>query len=152
MHYVRFSTILSCSQEKAFDFHCDTSNLPLITPPWIDVQIKALSLPLHVKSTIDLIITRFGLPQRWLMEIETLQRPTMVVDRSLKSPFAYFRHEHLFEKIDEHKTMMVDKIVFQLPFWPLSFFMVPWIKKDLEKMFKYRHEKTKALLDEKDAT
>ena len=146
MNSVRFSTILHCSQQKAFDFHCDTTNLPHITPPWIKVAIKQLRLPLHVKSTIELVITRFGLPQRWLMEIETLESPSLVVDKALHSPFAYFRHEHAFEKIDENTTLMSDKIVFKLPLWPLSFFVVPWIKKDLEKMFAYRHEKTRALL------
>lgn len=147
MQFVRFSTILHCSQRQAFDFHCDTTNLPRITPPWIDVSIKKLSLPLHVKSQIDLLIKRFGLSQRWLMEIELMRSPSIVVDKALESPFVYFRHEHAFDRISDDKTMMSDTIKFQLPLWPLSFFVLPWIKKDLEKMFRYRHEKTKHLLE-----
>ena len=147
MHTVTFSTVLPCSQDKAFAFHCDTQNLPLITPPWIDVTIKKLVLPLNEGSRIDLVISRWGLPQRWNMEIETLSAPYKVVDKAIDSPFAFFRHTHSFERIDGAHTYMVDTVEFKLPLWPLSWVALWFVKKDLEKMFDYRHARTSLLLE-----
>jgi len=148
MKTVSFVTDLSASIEAVHAFHCDTNNLPKITPPWIKAQIVELSLPLREGSVIVLDITRYGFTQRWTMEIETLQAPHVVVDRSLKSPFHFFRHEHAFEPLEENKTRMRDTISFALPFEPFSKIVYPLVVWDLARMFAYRHQETQKLLVE----
>ena len=133
--------------EALYDFHCDTNNLPRITPPWIDVTIVSLDLPLHVKSHIVLAIKRFGLTQRWKMEIAAMDRPSLVCDKAIESPFKTFIHEHRFRKIDENTTLMEDVVTFDLLLHPLSLLALPLIKRDLEKMFSYRHDQTKKILE-----
>lgn len=147
---LEFSTEIGVDTQTLFAFHVDTNNLPKITPPWIDVEVLSLELPLHKGSIIELDIRRFGITQRWKMMIAELIDPTLVCDKAVKSPFASFIHHHRFEAIEKSKSVMKDEIMFTLPLYPLSLIAVPFIKKDMKKMFDYRHQQTKRLLEKKD--
>lgn len=144
-----FDCEIEASVARLYDFHIDTNNLPLITPPWIITDVISLDLPLKENSEIELDITRFNLTKRWKMKIEALQEPVLVCDRALQSPFASFIHYHRFEAITEVKSRLKDEIIFTLPLYPLSLIVVPFIKRDISKMFSYRHQQTKTLLENK---
>jgi len=144
-----FNTEIAVDTQTLFEFHMDTNNLPKITPPWINVKIQFLELPLHQGSTIELDIKRFGLTQRWKMIISQLTSPTLICDEAVQSPFSSFVHHHHFEAIDENTSMLKDELTFSLPFYPLSLIVLPFIKKDMQKMFDYRHKQTKTLLEKK---
>jgi len=147
---ISFECDVETSVEKLYEFHTDTNNLLLITPPWIATDIVSLELPLHEGSEIELDITRFGLTQRWNMKIDTLQKPLLLRDKALKSPFSSFVHHHRFEAVTEKKSRMKDEITFALPLYPLSLIVMPFIKHDISKMFVYRHQQTKKILEKKD--
>ncbi|CAA6821071.1 MAG: Unknown protein [uncultured Sulfurovum sp.] len=142
-----FSSIINTSPEKLFEFHCDTNNLPKITPPWIKVKILELTFPLEEKSQIKLKITQYFVSQIWLMQIDKMEAPNTICDVALKSPFKSFYHERNFTAIDEEHTELKDTITLELPLYPLSLVAVPFVKRDMEKMFAYRHEETKKLLE-----
>jgi ligand-binding SRPBCC domain-containing protein len=148
MQTVIFETTLNAPIQKVYEFHCDTNNLPLITPPWIKVAIVKLDLPLSEGSHIILNISRFGFTQQWEMEIEAMHPNGAVIDRAIRSPFKSFRHVHGFEKLGENQTRMKDTVEFSLPLAPLSNIALPFIRSDFARMFNYRHEATaKALLN-----
>jgi len=146
---LRFSSEIEADVQSLYDFHIDTNNLPKITPPWIKVQIISLELPLHQGSEIELAITRFGIAQRWKMQIAELEQPGLICDKALKSPFASFIHHHKFEAINGIKSLLHDELAFSLPLYPLSLIALPFIKRDIRKMFAYRHLQTKTLLEKK---
>ena len=141
-----FSSTIPTDIEKLFEFHCDTNNLPQITPPWIDVKIVDLKLPLHEKSSITLDIKQYGLTNRWVMQIDKMQPHHTICDKALKSPFKSFYHERKFEKVDENNATLIDEITLELPLYPFSIIAVPFMKYDMDRMFRYRHKKTKELL------
>lgn len=142
-----FGSSIKATDDALFEFHSDTHNLSKITPPWIGVSIVDLTLPLKENSVVTLDIKQFGLTTRWVMQIDKLERPHRVCDKAIKSPFKYFYHEHAFHKIDEKHTFLKDTINFELPLYPLSLIALPLIKKDMKRMFAYRHEQTKKLLE-----
>ena len=141
------SSTIKTTPQALYDFHSDTNNLPKITPPWIGVRIVNLELPLREKSQVILDIKQFGLTTRWVMQIDRLEAPYRVCDKALKSPFKYFYHEHSFEKTDDESTLLKDSIDFELPLYPLSLIALPFIKRDMRKMFAYRHKETKKLFE-----
>lgn len=142
-----FSTEINTDIQALYDFHIDTNNLSKITPPWIKVEIISLELPLHQGSELELDITRFGMRQRWKMQIAELERPGLVCDKAIKSPFAAFIHHHRFKAIDDSQSLLCDELEFSLPFYPFSLIALPFIKEDIRKMFAYRHLKTKTILE-----
>lgn len=145
--HLDFTTKIDVDVQRLYDFHTDTNNLPKITPPWIQVQVVSLKLPLYQGSEMELDITRFGMTLRWKMQIAELNPPECVCDKALKSPFASFVHHHRFETIDETKSLLCDELEFSLPLYPLSLIALPFVKRDIRKMFEYRHLKTKTLLE-----
>ena len=146
---LEFSTEIDVDTHTLFAFQTDTHNLPKITPPWIDVEIVSLELPLQKGSRIELDIKRFGLTQKWNMMIFELTSPDLVCDKALKSPFKSFMHYHRFESIGKGKSILKDEVLFSLPLYPFSLVSLPFIKKEMKKMFDYRHQETKKLLEKK---
>lgn len=56
----------------------------------------------------------FGVPRRMTSRITALERPSRFVDEQVQGPFARFRHEHVFESM-ENATRMIDRIEFAAP-------------------------------------
>ncbi|MBD3808994.1 MAG: SRPBCC family protein [Sulfuricurvum sp.] len=139
VHTLRYSCILNADIERVFAFHTDTRNLPLITPPWVGVDIIKMELPLREKSTVVLDIKRFGITTRWVMEIAVLESPSIITDVMIEGPFAQFIHERHFVSLENNETLMRENISVSLPLGWLGDLFYSWIKKDMDKMFEFRH-------------
>mgnify|MGYP002795080058 CR=1 FL=1 len=142
VHTLSYSCLLTASQKAVCDFHTDTHNLPLITPPWIDVTIVQMDTPMVENSSVILDIKRYALSTRWTMKIEKLSCPETVIDLMISGPFAFFRHERRFIALSEFETRMDERLSFALPFGWIGNLIAPLIKKDMDKMFAYRHHAT----------
>ncbi|OYY32042.1 MAG: hypothetical protein B7Y52_02770 [Sulfurovum sp. 28-43-6] len=138
-----FETLLPCSVERLFEFHADTNNLPLITPTDTRVEILKLETPLTQGNTAVLRIKKGWLSFVWELRFEKVEYPHLIVDVAMRSPFKTFRHEHHFIKSDETHSILRDVVTFALPLAPLSNVAVWFVKRELKKMFAYRHQKTK---------
>ncbi|MDP2078400.1 MAG: SRPBCC family protein [Sulfuricurvum sp.] len=142
LHTLKYSCLLTASQEAVCQFHTDTHNLPLITPPWINVTIVQMDTPMVENSHVILDIKRYGLTTRWTMQIEKLFPPDTIIDLMISGPFAFFRHERRFIAISENETRMDETLAFCLPLGWIGNLLAPFIKKDMDKMFAYRHNAT----------
>lgn len=146
-HTLSYSCILNASVQDVCHFHTDTHNLPLITPPWIDVTIESMDEPFIEKSRVTLLIKRFGIPTRWVMEIEVLDCPHTVIDKMVSGPFSFFRHQRHFVPLNEKTTRMDEAITLHLPLGWVGLLLFPLIKRDMDKMFAYRHHATQEYFD-----
>ena len=142
VHTLTYSCLLTASQESVCQFHTDTHNLPLITPPWIDVTIVQMDIPMVENSHVILDIKRYGLTTQWNMKIEKLSCPDTVIDLMISGPFTFFRHERRFIALSEYETRMDETLSFCLPLRWLGNIIAPLIKKDMDTMFAYRHRAT----------
>ena len=139
-----YSCLLNASQKKVCTFHTDTHNLPLITPPWINVTIVSMDDSMIEKSIVRLDIRRFGISTRWEMQIKTLQCPNTLTDLMLKGPFPFFCHERNFSSITPDTTLMEETITMSLPMGWIGKLAFGWVKRDMDAMFEYRHSATQA--------
>ena len=142
-HTLIFETPIPCSAKTLFDFHADTNNLALITPKDTSVEILKLDTPLKQGNEAVLHIKKGWLSFVWELTFEKVIYPHLIVDVATRSPFKLFRHEHHFIELDSTHSILRDVVTFSLPLEPLSIAAVWFIKKDMEKMFDYRHQKTK---------
>ncbi len=141
-HTLEFETIIDCTPERLFAFHADTNNLPLITPPDTTVEILKLDKELNEGNVAVLKIKKGLLSFVWELVFEKVEYPRLILDVATKSPFKTFRHEHHFLKIDKTHTLLKDRVTFSLSFWIFNRPIAWFIKKDMQKMFAYRHKKT----------
>jgi ligand-binding SRPBCC domain-containing protein len=137
-----FETIIECTPEALFAFHADTKNLPLITPPDTKVEIVKLEETLKQGNEAILKIKKGFLSFVWKLVFEKVEYPYLIVDVATQSPFKSFRHEHYFLLIDDTHTLLKDRVRFSLSFGFLNRPIAWFIKRDMKKMFAYRHAQT----------
>lgn len=141
------TTLLPCSLQEAFDFHCNISNMPKLSPP--DTHVKLLKKPGEFKkdAVVELHAQKGYKSMHWIVQITDFNPPYSFTDVALKSPFKLWRHTHkFFEK--EGQTYMSDIVELELPFGWFGKLFENYAKNELETMFAYRHKAVKELLYE----
>lgn len=142
------SSYINCEVSDLFDFHLDTNNLTYITPSDTKVELLTKDFKPIQSQILRIKSTKYFIPMYWEVKIEKIDNPNLLVDLALKSPFAFWEHKHIFIK---HGNMseLKDVITYSLPFGFIGKIFNFLIKKDIEKMFNYRHKMTKEILEKK---
>ena len=150
MPTLEFKTEIDAPLAKVWEFHSTLDGLKKVTPPSTKVDIVAYEPPLRAGSKFTLLIRRNGIPIRWEVEYEAFDPPDRFVDRQIagKGPFQTWRHEHMFVKISEKRTLLHDRVTYEAPFGIFGVIADHlFLKNDLKKMFAYRHRVTKELIE-----
>lgn len=140
------TSFIDCTLEELFDFHLDVNNLKAITPDNIQITFLEENFTPKEKGVLKIKTVKNFLPIRWEVKIEKLQRPNILVDLALKSPFKYWKHSHVFTK-KGNMCELRDIVEYELPFGKVGGLFDFLIKKELDSMFTFRHNKTKKLLE-----
>lgn len=112
----RRSVELPASVEEVFAFHGDPGNAAKISPAWQAVRVRSGATVPEEGAEFEIEVRLFGLlPMRWRGVWREVIHPTRLVDEALSSPFASWRHRHLFERIDAGRTRMTDHVSYQFP-------------------------------------
>ena len=115
---------------EVFEFFSRPENLATITPPKMNFNI-------------------LGFPVRWRTLITKYDPPNIFVDQQLKGPYSLWHHTHTFKKINEKETLILDVVVYSIPFSFIgSLVHSVYIKKDLDKIFSFRAEKIKEIFND----
>jgi ligand-binding SRPBCC domain-containing protein len=136
--------------EMVHGFHLDTRNARLISPPGTDVVEVVGTFPVAAGSVVTMRLRQRPIPvaTTWRLRIEALERPTLVVDVAERSPFAYWRHEHVFESLGPGRTLMTDRLSYRLPLGPLGRLADRLVvRRRLTRTFAQRHALTRDLLE-----
>jgi ligand-binding SRPBCC domain-containing protein len=159
MPTLEFETTIAAPLEKVWAFYADPlSALPALTPPDIQVSMESADRPVRVGSRIVLNIRQPLLRRRvrWVARIVEHRPPHPVafgeearfVDEQESGPFARWRHEHDFERVDEKTTRMLDRVTYRVPLGPIGWVVdFVFVRRKLAEMFRYRQEQTKRLLE-----
>ena len=143
------SSYINCEIKSLFDFHLDTNNLSNITPPDTKVELLTKDFKPIIGQILKIKSTKYFIPMIWEVRIEKIDEPNLLVDMALKSPFAFWEHKHIFIK---HGNIceLKDVITFKMPFGFFGKLLTEFVKKDLQKMFDFRHKITKEILEKKE--
>ena len=136
---LKYTQSIHSSIENVFDFFSNPENLSILTPEELNFRILTPT-PIIMKEgqIIDYTIKLFGLKIRWRTIITEFNKNNSFVDQQLKGPYSMWHHKHIFKERNG-KVEMVDEISYALPFGILGEIVnVIWVKKDLDKIFKYR--------------
>ncbi len=127
-------------------WHFAHGALQRLLPPWQSVDVESAE-PLAEGSRTVLRLSAGPLSTRWIAVHEGVRPGHSFVDRAERSPFARWRHEHLFlDRADPSQSQLVDRIRYALP-WParippVSLLTAPVARAQLQRMFAFRHERT----------
>lgn len=139
---------INCTLEELFDFHLDMKNLEAITPPNIKVEVVNKDFIPKEGGVLKINTIKNFIPIKWEVKIQKMQKPNILVDLALKSPFKYWEHSHIFTQ-KGNICEMKDIVKYELPFGFVGSLFDFLIKKELTNMFTHRHTVTKKILEKK---
>lgn len=134
--------ILPISPDEAWAFFSNPSNLKQITPPSMDFRVTSPQAPEMYAGMIITYTVRpmLGIPVRWVTEITHVQEHEFFVDEQRFGPYAFWHHQHHFQKIDGG-TVMTDIVHYVLPFGIFgSIGQHLFVKRRLNHIFEFRKE------------
>lgn len=145
--FEKVSTV-KCSLDELFDFHLDIKNLKNITP--LDTKVELLNkdfIP-HEGGVLKIRTVKSFIPTTWEVQIAKIDKPNILIDIALKSPFKYWKHSHIFTQRG-NICELKDVVEYELPFGIIGKLFDFFIQNELKKMFDFRHKITKEILDSK---
>jgi len=90
----------------------------------------------------------FGIKQKLTSKITKFSSPTYFVDEQVSGAFRYFKHEHIFEKLNK-QTLMIDRFDFESPFGILGRLVnVLFLKKYMTNLLVIRNQFIKRKAEE----
>lgn len=136
----RTEILLAAQPEEIFDFLIRPDNVIKVTAPNSGLRPVASPDIFERGSRIELELSGFGPPQRFLYEVIEFERPNRFTETLVKGPLKSFRHEHIFETTSQG-TLVIDAVEFAPPGGMLGFLVTEdRIRKGLEHGLKFRHE------------
>jgi len=129
-----------------FPFFADAFNLERITPPELRFRITTPGpITMQLGTLIAYRLRLFGVPFTWLTRISQWDPPRQFVDEQLFGPYRQWIHTHHFAP-SAGGTLMTDRVVYQLPFFPFGELALPLVRLQLQRIFAYRRRTIAQLL------
>lgn len=144
MEFVK-ETLIRAAPERVFAFHELPDAFDRLTPPWETTRVVQRADIRRVGSRAIIEMRVLGLvPVRWVAEHTVYDPPRCFEDVQVRGPFRAWRHRH---RVLPHPdgALLRDEITYEPPLGPLGRFAAPFaIVPQLERMFAFRHEVTRA--------
>lgn len=139
---------LPITQDVAWAFFSNPTNLEQITPPWLQFEITS-PMPKQMYpgmiATYDLQFYRV-IPVSWVTEITQLLEPHYFVDEQRFGPYEFWHHQHHFEPLvndagEEVGVEMTDVVHYRLRFGFIGKLThALFIKRQLNEIFDFRYK------------
>jgi len=135
-----------------FAFHLDPRNAALISPAGTRMVSVEGSFPVEPGGVVTMRMRRRPLPLTvaWRVRIEVVEPGRRIVDVAERSPFALWRHEHLFRELGPERTLLTDRVTYRLPAGRLGRLIDGLaVRRRLEEAFAERQRRTREVLEER---
>jgi len=133
----------------AWDFFSSPSNLAEITPKNMTFEVTSPNM-VNTKMYPGLIITYkvsplLGIKLNWVTEITHVKDKEYFIDEQRFGPFAFWHHQHHFEKID-NGVLMHDILHYSIGWGPIGLMANAIIVNNkINEIFKFRSQKVEEL-------
>lgn len=144
------SVEIAAPVEEVFAFHLDTRNAARISPPSTRVLDVRGTFPVTAGAIVEMRMRERPSPvaTTWRVRIEAVDPPARIVDVAERSPFAAWRHEHLFTPLGPDRCRMTDRVTYRLPAGPLGALADRLlVRRMLGRAFAERHRRTRQVLE-----
>lgn len=144
--FLETATLIPRPVTEVFTFFANAENLERITPPELAFRILTPT-PISVRegTIIDYRLRLFGVPFSWRTKIVQWRPDERFVDEQVRGPYRSWRHLHTFVE-DAKGTHMTDRVEYRLPLEPVGVLALPLVRRQLDRIFRYRADAIARLL------
>lgn len=147
MQFVK-ETRIAAPPKRVFAFHETPDALRRLTPPWEKVEVVQLADSLKPGNRAILRGKVGPFTVEIIAEHTTYEPPHRFADRQIKGPFGRWEHTHWFLDDGTAGTILRDEIDLEPPLGPIgAFFSNDLIRRRLERLFDFRHETTRRIVE-----
>ena len=143
------TSLIQCDIEELFSFHLDLNNLKTITPKDTKVSLVGEIFTPKEGDILRLKTVKNFIPIDWEVLIHKVQKPNLLVDLAIKSPFTFWEHSHIIIQKEDGMCELKDVVKYKAPLGFVGVLFDFFVRYELENMFTYRHEVTKKRLEKK---
>lgn len=144
VYELRRTQLIKAPIEKVWAFFSSPKNLSVLTPSYMNFTITSEDLPdeTYAGQIITYKVSPIaGIPMFWMTEITHVKKNEMFVDEQRFGPYKMWHHQHVFSQVPEG-VLMTDIIHYCFFVYPFMHFLHKiFIKKQLNDIFEYRHQK-----------
>lgn len=138
-------TLINVPVADLFAWHAREGAINRLTPPWAPLSLiarqgKGIDAGVKVKFRMKVM----GIPMIWEAEHVEYRENELFRDRQVRGPFSLWEHSHIFHTQGRHSTVMEDRVKFKLPMGILSLPFYGHARRELARIFTYRHHVLKA--------
>ena len=125
-------------------WHSSPGAFERLTPPWMDVRVLDGSGGIEPDHWKRLRVGAGPLGVPWTLVHHAVDDGTGFVDEQTDGPFASWRHEHRFSSDGPERSVLEDRITYQLPFGSVGQLVAGGqFERRLNDLFRFRHARTK---------
>jgi len=141
-------TAIDAPPDVVFRFHESPDALLQLIPPWENMKPVESSGSLKPGSQVVLRGKIGVIPIQWIAIHTEYDPPHLFADRQESGPFAYWYHRHRFLDDGQGGSLLRDEVEYVVPLGVIGQWVGDWlVRRKLESMFAYRHEKTRRLIE-----
>jgi uncharacterized protein (TIGR01777 family) len=141
-----FESSMPASPQELFAWHTRPGAFARLKPPWQKLEILEPA-PVANGSRVRLRLKKGWLWLSWTAEHHDVEPGRGFTDSQISGPFSRWIHRHEFEGTDGG-SLLRDSIDYELPGGPLGRAIgTPQVRRDLERTFGFRHERTRRDLE-----
>ncbi len=139
MAHLRYTQILDCEAQKAFDFLNNPQSVGYMLTPLITVKTASVEHQFHPDKEYEFLMTRFGITQLVKVYIEDVLPGRRMTFRQTLGIFKSYRQTTICEPIDDHRVQLSEEIDFEMHFGVFgAVFSTIFVKRDLKLLLKHR--------------
>jgi hypothetical protein len=137
-----FRSALPVSVAELYAWHARPGAFARLAPPWqrIEVLEAARNLDPGARARVRLHVGPF--PVKWVAEHVEHVPGVRFRDVARSGPFRKFDHTHTFGPGGEGRSVLEDRIEWELPFGKVGRFAEPFARRELARTFGWRHRIT----------
>lgn len=146
-------SVMPCDARALYDWHARPGAFERLCPPWRRVRVLDRRPGQGNPRIGDGTVIRIGIPVGgatipWVARHEGHKPGERFEDRQIAGPLAACHHVHRFVPIHDRSCELDDTVTYTMPAGALgSLVLGGSIERELERLFWYRHERTRADLE-----
>lgn len=146
MAHIQVSALIPAPQKQVFESLTDPHRLKDQFTGYLDVDFLSGELPLKVGKKYDFLMSRYGVEQRFIFEVEEFSPGHRLIYRQVEGLFATWFHIIKAENHGQGQTLITDVVRYTLPLGLLGHLADDlYMKAALQRLLNYRLNKAKEL-------